>query len=89
MNKQLFSPLSLNNPLSRTALGQYCILMIDRYLNAKKKNTPLMLQEFIIYLLLISAIWLSHSQHWAIDEGAVSLTDVNHCVRYLFDPKVI
>ena len=37
MNKQLFFPLSWNNPLLKTALGELYILMIGRHLDAKTK----------------------------------------------------
>ena len=38
VNKQLFSPLSRNGSLSKTALGESYVLMIDRHLHAKKKH---------------------------------------------------
>ena len=38
LNKQIFSPLDLNNPLPKTALGESYILMIDRNLDAKKNS---------------------------------------------------
>ena len=39
VNKRLFSPLSWNKPLSKTALGESYIMMIDRYLVAKNKDS--------------------------------------------------
>ena len=41
VNKQLFSPLSWNNPLG--ALGASYMLMINRHLDAKKKH-PLVVE---------------------------------------------
>ena len=38
VNKKFFSPLSRNSSLSKTALGESYILMIDRHLDAKKKH---------------------------------------------------
>ena len=38
VNKQLVSPLSGNNPLSETSLGESNILSDYRYLDAKEKH---------------------------------------------------
>ena len=38
LNKQLASPLSWNNPLSETSLGESYILTIYRHLDAKEKH---------------------------------------------------
>ena len=38
VNKQLFSPLSWNNPLSETSLGESNMLSDYRYLDAKEKH---------------------------------------------------
>ena len=38
LNKQLVSPLSWNNPLSETLLGESYILTIYRHLDAKEKQ---------------------------------------------------
>ena len=38
LNTQLGSPLSWNNPLSETPLGESYILTIYRHLNAKEKH---------------------------------------------------
>ena len=38
LNKQLVSPLSWNNPLSETSLGESYILTIYRHLDAKEKH---------------------------------------------------
>ena len=37
VNKQIVCPLSWNNQLSKTALGESYIMMTDRKLDAKKK----------------------------------------------------
>ena len=39
VNKQLVSPLSWNNPLSETSLGESYILTIYRQLHAKEKHS--------------------------------------------------
>ena len=38
VNKQLVSPLSWNNPLSKASIGESYILMIYKYLDAKEKH---------------------------------------------------
>ena len=38
LNKQLASPLSWNNPLSETSLGESYILTTYRHLDAKEKH---------------------------------------------------
>ena len=38
LNKQLVPPLSWNNPLSETSLGESYILTIYRHLDAKEKH---------------------------------------------------
>ena len=39
LNKQLVSPLSWNNSLSKRALGEPYILTIDRHVDIKKKHS--------------------------------------------------
>ena len=39
--------------------------------------------------LILTAIWLSHGQLWAILKGAASLTRCESLCLYKFDPKVI
>ena len=39
VNKQLVYPLSWNNPLSKTSLGELYILMICRHLDGKEKHS--------------------------------------------------
>ena len=39
VNKRLFPPLSWNKSFSKTALGESYIMMIDRYLVAKNKDS--------------------------------------------------
>ena len=73
VNKQLFSPLSWNNPLSKTALGESYILMINRHLEAKKKHS-LDVEGVYYFSPFLSPTWLPHGRLWATVEETALLT---------------
>ena len=75
----------------------YCpfAVTLDRYMRScnalndlssvLNETEDLNLSVFNIFLM---ALWLPHSQLWAIIKGQPHSPDVNHCVFNVFDPKV-
>ena len=74
VNKQYFSPLVWNNPLSKIVLGDSHILMIDGHLDAKKKLSLDAEGVYNLSYFFQSLIWLPYAQHLVTVEEAASLT---------------
>ena len=74
VNKQLFSPLTWNNPLSKIVLDDSYILMIDEHLDAKKILSLDVEGAYNLSYFFQSPIWLTYAQHLVTVEEAASLT---------------
>ena len=74
VNKQLFSPLTWNNPLSKIVLDDSHILMIGEHLDAKKILSLDVEGVYNLSYFFQSPIWLPYAQHLVTVEEAASLT---------------